>query len=203
MSDDGKPRRGVEVSSPVQLIPGMAVALSPIGARNARIVERSEKPLILIRFSSKQTSVDFVERREGETLHLASGRAILGRHVIAAAEFGIPLAMPNWGGPGRGLWDAAAAALSASVWDQIRQHPGGTLSREQESALLSIVFKGVTQGMGSASRARAGAAKETPILQAGAPNFLIFENTGLVRHRGRTTVNHSQISEVSSVRTSQ
>jgi hypothetical protein len=29
---------------------------------------------------------------------------------------------------------------------------------------------------------------------------LIFENTGLIRHRRRTTVNHSQISEVSSVK---
>jgi hypothetical protein len=121
---------------------GATVPKSPLEHCTARIVGTDDPPLILMRCFNPAgaTCFDSVAARDGETLRLASGGAILGRFVIAAAAAGIPGTIPPWSGPGVGLWDWIAGELSPEAWTQIRRTPGIVLTLRQTEILLSKLF---------------------------------------------------------------
>lgn len=107
----------------------------------ARIVDCGDRPLILLHDHCGGTWLDLVIGREEERLRLAARGSISVRRVIAPAALDISGAMPYWGGPGRGLWEAVAARLSAAVWEEVKSHRGRRLTRDQSSQLLHELFK--------------------------------------------------------------
>lgn len=124
----------------------------------ARIVSTGARPLVLLHDGRGGVQFDHVAGLEADGVRLEGGVRLRGVQMIVPPGISVAGAVPYWGGPGRGLWDAISERLPSAAREQIERQSNIIMPRGQRESAISALFKS------AAERGLTIAGKRVPLL---------------------------------------